>query len=1415
MIRVFTRSSILVAALLTGLSLHFTTFAQQVGFQWARRVGSNSNEIGRGIFRLPSGNLLYTGNHNSGLMSLDTGIIVPSPVNPSGLVLQMQASTGFVNWSYLAQSGVNVGPAELITAAGTPSGRIYVGGYRSDASDEQMHLAALNAQGQVAWTRESTGGFGASNFASINSIAVGQAERVYAAGTSNGNKTIGTTVNSPNNAGFVVCYDSAGTHQWTAAFLGTNVASGTQARTIHVLSNGNLLVCGLYAGNVDFDPGPGSVIRSSSANDIFVLELTSNGAFVMVFVLGGTGVKDLTSTALTSNGNLIMGGFFNGTVDFNPSPTATETIVSNQTDGFVARYSVDTALGLVYAKSFTGPLYQQISSVSIDAAGSVIAGGYYEANFDVDPGAGVVTLVNQGSFDGFVVKLSQSGDYIGSARFGGTGQDRCQSVLAGPGDLLYLAGTFQGTVDFDPTSATQNIPAINGFDGFFALWSVGCSPLISQQPQPAGRCLGGNATFTVSASGADTIRWRFNGNPISNGSKYSGVNTATLSVSNITAADTGLYSCVISNACGTTTSNGARLALGAQLSIENGLVAYFPMNGTSMNQVSNTLPLQQGAATNFSFVEDRFGNPRNALRKVPATYFRQSIPNLPTGNSRWTMAAWVRPAASSGSNGIMGYGNNTAGQANRLLINFNNIRHLNFGNDLNGPVLALNVWTHVAVTYNGTERILYINGIPSVTQATSPLNVQNTQFFIGASDDNTTQSFNGDLDDIMLYNRTLSVDEINLIKEIPSFNFASQQNPPSCLGSYVRMEATLINGSNYQWLRLLPTFSTISGANDSTFVINNYQLADLGTYAATASDGCYSVRSRIFETSTSFNFNTFGQLTSRMLLNGNTNAETFAQLATDGVLTTPTGALPSPTSATNRFGQPGRALQLSGNQFVSVNSNLLSTSWATGRTLVIWFKTTQVLQGILGLQNAAPPAVPFNYSSAYIDSAGFLRAFLPSGGGRSSYRVNDNRWHCLVLHYPPGTSPTQKIFVDGELISSVTFASPGSFSNYTLGACYTAGRPAAPNSWLYMDGVLDDFRIMEGSFSDDILSGLTYQPEPAPFEITGNRCLFTNDTVRLIASPGTYNNVLQMSWVFNNSQNLNNASTTHLLPNFGANGPSGQYHYEVVSGCFRDRSAIQSASVSVIGVPNFLQVPAPVTTRCEGSSFTFQSAATSPLPVSYRWFKNNIQLPGDTLPTLPFVSLALGDSGLYRVSAQNACGTNNAQDARLNVNPKPVTPTISANGNVLTANLSGGPAVSSYNWLLNNASQGTGTSSFTATQSGTYRVIAITAQSCASDTSAGLPFTVTGLALEKPLAGLELYPNPAQDHVLLSMTESGLGNLKLQLHDANGRLVLSRDWLPAMEAQLLLSLRELRSGMYMLTVSSGDKLSRYKLMIGQ
>jgi hypothetical protein len=98
-------------------------------------------------------------------------------------------------------------------------------------------------------------------------------------------------------------------------------------------------------------------------------------------------------------------------------------------------------------------------------------------------------------------------------------------------------------------------------------------------------CAGSNTTFTftVTAPAGSTYQWYKGVTALSSSARITGVNLATLNISNLTAADVGSYWCQVLSPCGNTESNPATLTVRSPIAITQHPQSETICSGSSMN----------------------------------------------------------------------------------------------------------------------------------------------------------------------------------------------------------------------------------------------------------------------------------------------------------------------------------------------------------------------------------------------------------------------------------------------------------------------------------------------------------------------------------------------------------------------------------------------------------------------------------------------------------------------------------------------------------------------------------------------------------------------------------------------------------------------------------------------------------------
>jgi CSLREA domain-containing protein len=138
-------------------------------------------------------------------------------------------------------------------------------------------------------------------------------------------------------------------------------------------------------------------------------------------------------------------------------------------------------------------------------------------------------------------------------------------------------------------------------------------------------------------------------------------------------------------------------------------------------------------------------------------------PALPTGSSPYSIVAWIRPDA-MGAKGIVGWGNyGTGNQVNALRLTPTGLMNYWWNNDLSATTADLTgAWHHVAATWDGVTRRLYLDGTQVAQDNPTGLAVPSTaNFAIGRT--YTGELFDGKIDEVGLFDRGLSTADVQRI----------------------------------------------------------------------------------------------------------------------------------------------------------------------------------------------------------------------------------------------------------------------------------------------------------------------------------------------------------------------------------------------------------------------------------------------------------------------------------------------------------------------------------------------------------------------------------------------------------------------------------------------------------------------------
>jgi cysteine-rich repeat protein len=359
---------------------------------WSRRFGGTGDDSVEDIAVDGAGNVLLTGyfqgtaDFGGGpLSSAGPGDIFAVKLDAQGQHLWSRRFGGTGNDSGY---GIAVDSADNVLLTGYFQGTAdFGGGPLSSAGNNDIFAVKLDAQGQHLSSRR----FGGTSNDYGDDIAVDSAGNVLLTGYFQGTADFGggPLYSAGSTDIFAVKLDAQGQHLWSRRLGGTSDDFGAG---IAVDSAGNLLLTGYFQGTADFGGGP---LYSAGSWDFFAAKLDTQGQHLWSRRFGGTSGDLSASIAVDSAGNVLLTGYFGGTVDFGAGPLAS----AGSTDIFAVK--LDPQGQHLWSRRLGGTSDDFGHGITVDSAGNVLLTGYFAGTVDFGSGP----LSSAGGYDVFAVKL--------------------------------------------------------------------------------------------------------------------------------------------------------------------------------------------------------------------------------------------------------------------------------------------------------------------------------------------------------------------------------------------------------------------------------------------------------------------------------------------------------------------------------------------------------------------------------------------------------------------------------------------------------------------------------------------------------------------------------------------------------------------------------------------------------------------------------------------------------------------------------------------------------------------------------------------------------------------------------------------------------------------------------------------------
>ncbi len=165
-------------------------------------------------------------------------------------------------------------------------------------------------------------------------------------------------------------------------------------------------------------------------------------------------------------GVYVAGSFFHH-ADFDPGPGQDLQYLDAFSPGaYLCTYGSDG--NYLWSRVWGGGGSTTARDVEVDASGNVYVVGYFEGVADFDPSLTMYwTAESHGYSDAFISKFDSGGNHIWTDTWGGTGSDTAASVEIDEEGHIYISGSFEHLVDFNPHySLEESRWSAGGADGY-------------------------------------------------------------------------------------------------------------------------------------------------------------------------------------------------------------------------------------------------------------------------------------------------------------------------------------------------------------------------------------------------------------------------------------------------------------------------------------------------------------------------------------------------------------------------------------------------------------------------------------------------------------------------------------------------------------------------------------------------------------------------------------------------------------------------------------------------------------------------------------------------------------------------------------------------------------------------------------
>lgn len=380
--------------------------------EWAKNIGGSKDDVFNKVIQTADGKYAAVGYISSSDINIDSNIKTNGIQD--GILIRLDESGNYINSKTIGgrlddyiYSLTEDSSGNLIIAGGFYSDTLSISETESIQNLGSMDgfVLSLDSSNNCNWYQRIGGTY------DVRAVDVTETSEGYVVaanyiGTANLdiNGTVTSTGKSSATASYpqdalIIGYSNSGEYIWHKSIGSTN---NDKLSGIATLKDGNVLIYGSYAGNIDIDGDGTNDLTTKGQFDNMILKYSPDGEYLEKYSFGSTSNDEVSQVIETEDNGFLLSGWYYGAIDIDGDGT-NDLTTSTAPEAFIIKLNED--YGLVFCDSIKGGSYEEAKTVAeLNDGGYVVGGTTSSTNTTVYNKAN--SIVSSGYSDGFLIKYN-------------------------------------------------------------------------------------------------------------------------------------------------------------------------------------------------------------------------------------------------------------------------------------------------------------------------------------------------------------------------------------------------------------------------------------------------------------------------------------------------------------------------------------------------------------------------------------------------------------------------------------------------------------------------------------------------------------------------------------------------------------------------------------------------------------------------------------------------------------------------------------------------------------------------------------------------------------------------------------------------------------------------------------------------